>query len=123
MINGQMISADAIIRKEGTIVDFTEIICILLTQAILWFGGTGILIGLFIINYATGKVKFFGVGLLFSGIISIGFILLTQLPAKAPIIDIGVQYVSVLEYTLAVFGMIFGVAIGVMLFLLLLMRK
>ena len=103
--------------------DFTEIFCILLTQAILWFGGTGILLGLFIINYATGKVKLFGVGLLFSGILCIGFILLTQLPAKVPIIDIGIHNVPVLEYTLATFGMILGVVIGLMLFLLLLMRK
>ena len=103
--------------------DFTEVICILLTQAILWFGFTAILLGLFIINYATGKVKGFGIGLSITGLCSIAFILLTQLPASNPLVDIGIQNVTMLEYTLAVFGAILGFGIGILLFLLLLMKK
>ena len=103
--------------------DITEIVAIVVTQAIIWFGGTAIVLGLFIINYAKGKVKWYGVGQALIGVLCICFVLLTQLPAQDPIINIGVQCVKVIEYTLASMGMILGIVIGVFLFLLLLMRK
>jgi hypothetical protein len=102
---------------------FYDVICILLVQAILWSGATDIALGLFTINYAKGWVKWFGVGQAVLGLLSILFIQATQLPGDDPIINIGIQHVGVLEYTLASLGMIIGILIGIFLFLLLLMRK
>ena len=70
-----------------------------------------------------GKVKWYGVCQAVTGLLCICFIIMTQLPADGPILDIGVEHVIVLEYALASAGMIVGVGIGVFLFLLLLMRK
>lgn len=96
---------------------------IFIVQTIIGFSVTAILLGLFIIYFATGKVRYLGLGFNLLGFLGILFMFFTQIPIDDPIIDIGMESVEVFKLTLGVVGIMFGMLIGILLFLLLLMKK